>query len=113
MLQCTDDVIHADRRITNQQLTIQLSVSNGSARAIIDTLGYSKVCTRWVSQSLRTKHRRQRKAISSELLEHFDAEGEAFLYWIITGDEIWAHHYEPETKRQSMEWHHPQSPRKK
>ena len=32
---------------------------------------------------------------------------------IVTGDETWAHHYEPETKRQSMEWHHPQSPRKK
>jgi len=31
---------------------------------------------------------------------------------IVTGDETWAHHYEPETKRQSMEWHHPQSPRK-
>ena len=32
---------------------------------------------------------------------------------IVTGDETWAHHYEPETKRQSVEWHHPQSPRKK
>jgi histone-lysine N-methyltransferase SETMAR len=39
--------------------------------------------------------------------------GEAFLSRIVTGDETWAHHYEPETKRQSMEWHHPQSPRKK
>ena len=32
---------------------------------------------------------------------------------IVTGDETWAHHYEPETKRQSVEWQHPQSPRKK
>ena len=32
---------------------------------------------------------------------------------IVTGAETWAHHYEPETKRQSVEWHHPQSPRKK
>jgi hypothetical protein len=39
--------------------------------------------------------------------------GEAFLSRIVTGDETWAHHYEPETKRQSVEWHHPQSPRKK
>jgi len=29
------------------------------------------------------------------------------------GDETWAHHYEPEMKRQSTEWHHTQSPRKK
>ena len=32
---------------------------------------------------------------------------------IITGDKTWAHHYEPKTKRQSLERHHPQSPRKK
>jgi hypothetical protein len=60
-----------------------------------------------------TEHRRQRKAICSELLERFGAEGEAFLSRIITDDETWVHHYEPKTKRQSMEWHHPQSPRKK
>ena len=65
-----------------------------------------------VSSKSQTEHRRQRKAICSELLERFDAEGEAFLSRIITGDETWAHHYEPEMKRQSMEWHHPQSPRK-
>jgi hypothetical protein len=46
-------------------------------------------------------------------LERFDAEGETFLSRIVTGDETWAHHYEAETKRQSVEWHHPQSPRKK
>jgi hypothetical protein len=55
----------------------------------------------------------QRKAICSELLECFDAEGEAFLSRIVTGAENWAHHYEPEMKRQSLEWHHTQSPRKK
>ena len=113
MLQHANDIIHADRRITSRQLAIQHSVSNGSAMAIIDALGYSKVCARWVPGSLTTKHRRQRKAICSELLECFDAEGEAFLSWIVTGAETWDHHYEPETKRQSMEWHHPQSPRKK
>ena len=29
---------------------------------------------------------------------------------IVTGDESWAHYYEPETKRQSMQWHHLGSP---
>ena len=81
--------------------------------AIIDALGYSKVCARWVPESLTTEHRCQRKAICSELLELFDAEKETFLPRIVTGDETWAHHYEPETKRQSVEGHHLQSPRKK
>jgi histone-lysine N-methyltransferase SETMAR len=39
--------------------------------------------------------------------------GRPFCPQVVTGDETWAHRYEPETKRQSMEWHHPQSPRKK
>jgi hypothetical protein len=112
MLQHTDDIIHADQRITSRQLALQLAVSNGSAMASIDALGYSKLCARCVPRSLTTEHRRQRKDICSELFESFDTEGEAFLSRIVTGDETWDHHYEPETKWPSMGWHHPQSPRK-
>jgi hypothetical protein len=101
MLQHADD-IHADRRITSRQLGVQLSISNGSAMAIIDAFGYLKVCARWVPQNHTTEHRCQRKTICSELLERFHAEGEAFLSRIITGDETWAHNYEPETNRQPM-----------
>ena len=113
MLHRASGIIHANRHITSRQLAVQLSVSNGSAMAIIGVLEYSKACARWIPRSLTTKHRRQRKAICSELLEHFDAEEEAFLSWIVTGDETCAHHCEPETKRQSVEWHRLPSPRKK
>ena len=46
MLQRANDIIHEDRRITNRQLAIQLSVSNGTAMAFIDAFRYSKVCAR-------------------------------------------------------------------
>jgi hypothetical protein len=29
---------------------------------------------------------------------------------IVTGDESWVHHYQPESKRASMQWKHPSSP---
>jgi hypothetical protein len=32
---------------------------------------------------------------------------------MITGDGTWVHHYDPLTKRQSMEWHYQSFPRKK
>lgn len=32
---------------------------------------------------------------------------------MVTGDETWAHLYDPETKQQSMQWHHIGSPRPK
>jgi hypothetical protein len=47
--------------------------------------------------------------ISSEFLACFEAEGQAFVSWIVTADETWVHHFEPDTKRQSLEWHHHQS----
>jgi hypothetical protein len=39
-------------------------------------------------------------------------QGEEFLSRIVTGDETWVHHYEPESKGQSMEWKHLGSPTK-
>jgi histone-lysine N-methyltransferase SETMAR len=47
-----------------------------------------------------------------DLLHQFGAEGDTFLDSIVTGDETWCHHYEPDSKRQSMEWRHPDSTRK-
>jgi hypothetical protein len=40
--------------------------------------------------------RHKRKVFCSELLECFDTEGEAFLSQIVTGNETWARHYEPQ-----------------
>ncbi|XP_055939025.1 histone-lysine N-methyltransferase SETMAR-like [Argiope bruennichi] len=37
-------------------------------------------------------------------------EDPAFLERIVTGDESWCHHYESETKRDSMQWKHTSSP---
>ena len=44
------------------------------------------------------------------MLNRYNNEGENFLRRIVTGDEIWVYHYEPESKRQSLEWKHPGSP---
>jgi hypothetical protein len=37
------------------------------------------------------------------------AEGEDIFNRIVTGDESWAHHYQPESKHASMQWKHPSS----
>jgi hypothetical protein len=37
-------------------------------------------------------------------------EGDNLLQSIVTGDETWVHHYQPETEHKSMEWKHPSSP---
>jgi len=47
-----------------------------------------------------------------ELPRRYEADGEAFLQRIVTGDESWVHFYEPERKRQSMEWRQSPKPKK-
>jgi hypothetical protein len=45
-------------------------------------------------------------------LECYHRDGDKFLNHIVTGDKIWVFHFTPESKRRSLEWHHPRSPSK-
>ena len=40
-------------------------------------------------------------------------EGDGFLGRIVTGDEIWAHYHQPESKKASKELRHTSSPKPK
>ena len=40
----------------------------------------------------------------------FQADIDDFVERFLTQDECWVHHFEPETKRQSMWWKHSTSP---
>jgi hypothetical protein len=39
-------------------------------------------------------------------LYRYEREGEGLLERIVMGDETWVHHFEPESKQQSMQWKH-------
>ncbi|GFS00937.1 histone-lysine N-methyltransferase SETMAR [Elysia marginata] len=52
----------------------------------------------------------QRKRMCAKLLKYYEEEGEEFIQRIVTGDESWVHHYDPESKRQWMEYRHKSSP---
>ena len=62
---------------------------------------------------LTDRHKETKKTIAINLLHRYETEGEEFLSNIVTGDETWVHFFEPESKRQSMEWHHTTSPTRK
>ncbi|GFR19324.1 histone-lysine N-methyltransferase SETMAR [Trichonephila clavata] len=52
-------------------------------------------------------------AVSLEHLVRYHEDGNDFLFRIVTGDEMWVHHFTPESKAASMEWKHPSSPVRK
>jgi hypothetical protein len=92
-----------DPWITIRKLATELSVFKRSVHNITDALRYSKVCARWLPQSIMKYHKTVQKEVHSE------ANGKIFLSWIITWDDEWIHHFQPQTKRQSVEWHCPTS----
>ena len=108
------DMVLLNRRLTVNEVANHLHISHGSAYDIIhNRIVFHKVCVRWVPKQLTMLHKQTRLDICQQNLDRCDKEGDAFLDRIITGDETWVHHYEPECKRQSMEWKQPQSPIRK
>ena len=45
--------------------------------------------------------------VSQELLEVYNVNPEDFHTRLVTGDETWLHHWDPDTKKESMQWKHP------
>ena len=106
-----DCMIRANRRVKQKEIADEVGISKERVHHIATTvLGYRKVSARWVPRQLTVEMKAQRKDMCTQLLERYNAEGEAFLQRIVTGDESWVHHYDPECKAQSMEYRHKTSP---
>ncbi|KAJ8940691.1 hypothetical protein NQ318_017664 [Aromia moschata] len=83
-----------------------------TARKILhDELNMKKVCAKLVPKNL-TPNQKLVRQIYSDFLERLDEESELMIN-IITCDGTWIFQYDVETKRQSMYWKTPASPRMK
>jgi hypothetical protein len=78
-------------------------------RAVIRFLWSEVVSGAEIHRRLSTQYgnsalpRRSVYEICRRLLDRYNNEGkEEFFSRIVTGDETWVHHYEPESKRQSI-----------
>ena len=81
-------------RIKVAQLASECGISNGSVYTIIhEHLGMSKVSARWVPRNLNKS--------SQKLLKVYNANPEDFHTRLVTGDETWLHHCDPDTKKKS------------
>ena len=101
-----DEIIKEDRHVTRDKIATKLGKGHNAVQEMIGSLGYQKICAHWVPHLLTEDHKIQQKAITSEMLRRYRDEGDDFLLNIVTGDKTWFHHFDPETKQRSMEWHH-------
>ena len=106
------ELILKDRGISGKSIAEQLGISRKRVGSIIhEDLNMRKLSAKWVPKCPNADQKRQRYQSSDKLLELFRRDPNDFLSQLVTMDETWLYHYDPETKQQSMEWRHSGSPR--
>ena len=94
-----------DRRVTVREIQSETGLCVASIHHIIhEELHMRKLTARWVPRLLTEDHKMKRLSISKELLSRVEEEGDCFWKRMITMDETWLPHYNPETKSQSRQW---------
>lgn len=84
-----------------------MGISIGSVETIMhDKLGLLNVCARWVPKMLSVVNSADRVDISRANLYLFNDDPEGFCLRVVTEDETFFHHYDPETKQKSKRWKH-------
>jgi hypothetical protein len=71
-----------------------------------------KVCARMVPKNLSEDQKLNREEMCQNVLEKIEEDPD-FLDSVVTCDETWLFQYDPETKRQSVQWKAAHSPRPK
>jgi len=114
--------------ITDQIHELKLKNHGISAKSIAEQLGISrewvgsishedldmrKLSAKCVPKCLKADQKRQHCQSSEQFLDFFQRDPNDFLSRLVTMDETWLYHYDPETKQQSIELRHSGSPRPK
>ena len=104
-------LIFDDRQISAESIAEQLGISRERVGSIIHKdLDMRKLYAKWVPKCLKADQKRQRRQSSEQLLAFYRRDPNDFLSRLVTMDETSLHHYDSETKQQSMEWRHSGSP---
>ena len=101
----------ANQRVKVSEIVKELQIAAGSIENIIHKhLHMSKVSSHWVPRNLSLYDWHQRMASCQELLDLYTSDEEKFRCRFVTGNNMWIHHWDPESKLESMQWKHVESP---
>jgi len=107
------DVIRKDRRLGVRAVAEEVNFDRESVQRIVrEELNMRKVCAKMVPKVLSDEQKECRKELCLDLLQRIENEPD-LLKSIITCVETWIFMYDPETKRQSVQWKSTSSPRPK
>ena len=95
-MKCLDQLICANWQTVTRGMCTELNISFDALEKLMAMLEYREVCAKWVPRMLT--HKEHSLQVCQVLKKQYKAQGDSFLDCIITGDEIWSHHYKLESK---------------
>jgi len=105
--------VRSNRRLTVRMISSVLNLNRQTVHEILTLeLGIQKICAKLVPKILTNEQKENRRNVCLDLLERIE-NGNIFFKHGITGDEMWIFECDPDTKRQSSEWHTCNSPHQK
>jgi len=111
MIVRVEQMVMEDRRLTVRQIAANAGVSVGSVDTILhDDLKSQKVSARWVPRMPTDENKASRVAACQAMLSRDKGINSAFFSSVVTMDETWMPMFNPETKWQSAQWKHTDSP---
>ena len=99
------NLIEEDARYTVQEIEELSCVHSSSVLKILrERLGLRKICAHWVPHLLTDKQKQSRVRLALQVTEKYDKCDPRRLEEIVTGDETWIYHFQPDSKAKNKVW---------
>ena len=73
-------------------------------KILCEQLGLRKICACWVPHFLTDEQKQSRVRLASQVTEKYDKCDPHCLEEIVTGDETWIYHFQPDSKAKNKVW---------
>ena len=73
-------------------------------KILCERLGLHKICARWALHLLTDEQKQSRVRLASQVIEKYDKCDPCRLEEIVTGDETWIYHFQPDSKAKNKVW---------
>ena len=98
-------LIEEDASYSMQEIEELSGIHSSSVLKILcERLGLRKICGRWVPHLLTDEQIQSRVRLASQVIEKYDKCDPRRLEEIVTGDETWIYHFQPDSKAKNKVW---------
>ena len=98
-------LIEEDACYTVQEIEELSGIRSSSVLKILrERPGLRKICTSWVPHLLTDEQKQSRVRLASQVIEKYDKCDPHCLEEIVTGDESWIYHFQPDSKAKIKVW---------